>query len=297
MFKIITILGLLLVSPFTLNATSIELDMASLVDDLMSDSDAMKKRINSSGKQRMLTQRMTKLALLISLNIDKDKNKKALMKFATLYNDTLAEFKAGETDLGFTKEANVKIDKQIIVVEKLWKDFLSNVKTLADGKDKGDKALDYLISHNKPLLKESNILVSLYEKSNTSQNYMEKAMVKIVNLAGRQRMLTQKMTKEKLMCVKGEKEYKKSLLKSIKLFDDSLKTLMNGNPAEKISKPSNPKIKNQLIKVKTLWDELKPLYENWKPDAKTLAIIIKKNPILLKELNVMVTLAESETEY
>ncbi|SFV58087.1 Methyl-accepting chemotaxis protein [hydrothermal vent metagenome] len=245
----------------------------------------------------MLTQRMTKLAILISLNIDKDKNQKSLLKFANLYNDTLAEFKAGKTDLGFTKEANLKIDKQIIVVEKLWKDFLSNVKTLADGKDKGDKALDYVTSHNKALLKESNNLVSLYEKSNTSQNYMEKAMVKIVNLAGRQRMLTQKMTKEKLMCVKGQKEYKKSLLKTIKLFDDSLDTLINGNPSQKIPKPSNKKIKEQLLKVKKLWDELKPLYENWKPDAKTLAIIIKQNPILLKEMNKMVSLAEQETEY
>ena len=297
MFRIMTILGLLLVSPHALSATNMQLDMASLVDDLMSSSDAMKKRINRSGKQRMLTQRMTKLAILISLNIDKDKNKKTLMKFANLYNDTLTEFKAGETDFGFSKEAQDKINKQILVVEKLWKEFFSNVKILAEGKDKGNKALDYITSHNKPLLKESNSLVSLYEKSNTSQNYMEKAMVKIVNLAGRQRMLTQKMTKEKLMCVKGQKEYKKSLLKTIKLFDDSLDSLINGNLAEKIPKPSNPKIKNQLIKVKTLWNELRPLYENWKPDAKTLATIIKKNPILLKEMNAMVTLAEQETEY
>jgi len=297
MFKIITILGLVFVSSQTLSATNIELDMASLVNDLMSDSDAMKKRINRSGKQRMLTQRMTKLALLISLNIDKDKKQKSLLKFANLYNDTLAEFKTGKIDLGFTKEATIKINKQIAIVEKLWKDFFNNVKILAEGKDKGDKALDYLTSHNEPLLKESNILVSLYEKSNKSQNYMEKAMVKIVNLAGRQRMLTQKMTKEKLLCVKGQKEYKKSLIKTIKLFDDSLDTLINGNTAEHISKPSNKKIKEQLAKVKTLWDELKPLYQNWKPDAKTLAIIIQKNPILLKEMNDMVTLVEQETEY
>jgi hypothetical protein len=296
MFKII-ILGLLLVSPHTLSATNLQLDMASLVDDLMSGDNLIKKRINRSGKQRMLTQRMTKLGILISLNIDKDKNEKSLLKFANMYSDTLDEFKAGKTDLGFTKEANEKIDKQIVIVEKLWKDFFKNVKILAEGKDKGDKALNYLTSHNKPLLKESNTLVSLYEKSNKTQNYIEKAMVKIVNLAGRQRMLTQKMTKEKLMCVKGQKEYKKSLLKTIKLFDDSLDSLMNGNPAEKIAKPSNPKIKNQLLKVKTLWDELKPLYENWNPDAKILAIIIQKNPILLEEMNTMVTLVEQETEY
>jgi hypothetical protein len=205
MFRIITILGLLLVSPHTLSATNIELDMASLVDDLMSGDNLIKKRINRSGKQRMLTQRMTKLALLISLNINKEEEKKSLLKFANMYDETLNEFKKGNADLGFTKENNEKIAKQIAVVEKIWKEFLNNIKIVADGKDKKDKALNYIIDNNGKLLKESNKLVSLYEKSNTSQNYMEKAMVKIVNIAGRQRMLTQKMTKEKLLCVKGKK--------------------------------------------------------------------------------------------
>lgn len=292
-----TVLGLLFVSPSAINATNIQLDMASLVDDIMSGSNAMKKRINTSGRQRMLTQRMTKLAILISLHIDKNRSQKKLMKFANLYNDTLSEFKTGETDFGFSKESNAEIKKQIAVVEKLWKEFLDNVKVIAEGKDKKNNALNYLTSHNQELLKESNVLVSLYEKSNTTQNYMEKAMVKIVNLAGRQRMLTQKMTKEKLMCVKGQKEYKKSLRKTIKLFDESLDTLISGNPEENITKPSNKKIIAQLNKVKKLWEELKPLYENWKPDAKVLATIIKRNPILLKEMNEMVTLAETETEY
>jgi hypothetical protein len=292
-----TILGLLLVSPHTLSATNIQLDMASLVDDLMSGSDAMKTRINRSGKQRMLTQRMTKLALLISLNINKEAKQKSLLKISNMYNDTLEEFKKGNTDLGFSVEDNEKIEKQIVVVEKVWKEFLKNITIVADGKDKKDKALNYIIENNNNLLKESNVLVSLYENSNKSQNYIEKAMVKIVNLAGRQRMLTQKMTKEKLLCVKGKKENSKELTKTMKLFDDSLDALINGSVKEKISKPSNPKIINQLAVVKKLWDELKPLYNNRKPTAKELAIIIQKNPILLKEMNKVVTLVETETEY
>jgi len=297
MFRIITILGLLLVSPNTLSATNIELDMASLVDDLMSGDNLIKKRINRSGRQRMLTQRMTKLSLLISLKINKEEKQKSLMKFANMYNDTLNEFKQSNSDLGFSPENNKKIDKQIAIVEKLWKEFFSNVKIVSEGKDKKDKALNYIIDNNGKLLKESNSLVSLYEKSNTSQNYMEKAMVKIVNIAGRQRMLTQKMTKEKLLCMKGKRENSKELTKTMKLFDDSLNALMNGSSKLKISKPSNKKIKNQLAVVKKLWNELKPLYNNRKPTAKELAIIIEKNPILLKEMNEVVTLVETETEY
>ena len=297
MFKIMTLLGLILIYPSSANATNIQLDMASLVDDLMNSSDLMKKRINRSGKQRMLTQKMTKVALLLSLNINKEKNKKNLLTLANLYNDTLNEFKDGKNDLGFTVEANKEIQKEILLVEKVWKPFFENVKIIAEGKDKNGKALEYLVKNNESLLKESNSLVSLYEKSNSSQNYIEKAMVSIVNLAGRQRMLTQKMTKEKLLIVQGKKEYSSELKKTIKLFDDSLNILLKGNAEKKISKPSNIKIKNQLLKVQTLWNELKPLYEKKKPTAQELATIIKKNPILLKEMNQMVALAETETEY
>ena len=297
MFKMITILGLFLVSPNTLSATNIDLDMASLVNDLMSGDNLIKKRINRSGKQRMLTQRMSKLALLISLNIDKKVKQKNLLKFADMYDVTLKEFKKGDDAFDFSKENNIKIGKQIVIVEKLWKEFLENIQLVAHEKDKNDKALNYIIANNVGLLKESNSLVSLYENANRSQNYMEKAMVNIVNVAGRQRMLTQKMTKEKLLCLKGEKGNRKALIATIKLFDDSLHNLMNGSVNERLPKPSNKKIKDQLLIVKKLWDELKPLYENKKLNPDSLAIIIKKNPILLKEMNDVVTLVEVETEY
>ena len=288
MFKIITMLGLVLIYPSSLTATNIQLDMASLVDDLMETSDGIKTKINLSGKQRMLTQRMTKLALLISLNINKEKNQKSLMSFANLYNDTLEGFKGGE---------DKSINAQIVIIEKAWKPFLKNLKIVSEDKDKDGKALAYLVANNEQLLKASNILVTKYEKGNKSQNYMEKAMVSIINLAGRQRMLTQKMTKEKLLCVKGQNENSAKLDKTVKLFDDSLTLLMKGNAKKKISKPTNKKIKDQLDKVASIWKELKPIYENKKPTAQELAVVIKQNGTLLKEMNTMVKMAEKETEY
>jgi hypothetical protein len=288
MFKIMTILGLVLIVPSSVGATNIQLDMASLVDDLMETNDGIKTKINLSGKQRMLTQRMTKLALLISLNINKEKNKKSLMTFATLHNDTLEGFKGGD---------NKNINAQIVIIEKAWNPFFKNVKIVSEGKDKDGKALDYLVNNNEKLLKVSNILVTKYEEGNKSQNYMEKAMVTIINLAGRQRMLTQKMTKEKLLCVKGKNENSAKLDKTVKLFDDSLTLLMTGNSTKKISKPTNKKIKDQLDKVALIWKELKPIYENKKPTAKELAVVIEKNSILLKEMNSMVKMTEKETEY
>ena len=49
---------------------------ASLISSFMSNSNILKKRVNLSGRQRMLTQRMTKLAILVSSNINKKRMQK-----------------------------------------------------------------------------------------------------------------------------------------------------------------------------------------------------------------------------
>jgi len=273
-----------------------QLDFSSLVNDFMEEDNILKKTINLSGKQRMFTQRMTKLVLEISLNIQKDSNKKKLKELSLLYGKTLKAFKEGDSDLGIQKATNSKVLEQIVVVEKAWKPFEKNIHMIEAGKDDG-KALAYIIENNEKLLASSNKLVQCYEASNTSSNYLEKARLRVVNVAGRQRMLTQKMTKEKLLILKGQKEYVEKLNSTIKLFDISLTVLIKGDKSQNISKPTNEKIINQLKVVSKIWNQLKPLYEKKQNSPKELAIIISKNTLLLKEMNAMVQMAEQEVEY
>jgi len=292
---------LLLILPITLltadNAQAInQLDFSSLVNDFMEEDNALKRTINLSGKQRMLTQRMSKLALQISLNVQKDDSIEKLKKFSELYSKTLAAFKSGDNDLGVKKATNTKVIEQISVIEKVWQPFEKHIKTITSGKDHGE-SLAYIISNNEKVLGLSNELVQCYESSNTSSNYLEKARLRVVNVAGRQRMLTQKMTKEKLLLLKAKKEYRKKLEGTIKLFDTSLNTLIKGDKTQNISKPTNEKIINQLKIVSMMWSKLKPLYLKKKNSAKELAMIISKNTVLLKEMNAMVKMAEKEVEY
>ncbi len=274
-----------------------QLDFSSLVNDFMEEDNILKKTINLSGKERMLTQNMTKLALQSNLNIQREKSRKSLKKIADLYNKTLNGFKNGDSDLGLKATTNKKVKEQIAVVEKAWKPFYKAINKIVDGKDKDGKALDYIIANNEKLLKLSNDLVEAYESSNTSVNYLEKARLHVVNVAGRQRMLTQKMTKEKLLILKGQKEYEPKLAKTVKLFDTSLTALIKGDKSQDITKPTNEKIIKQLEVVSKLWAELKPLYEKKKNSVKELVIIITKNETLLKEMDSMVKMAEKETEY
>ncbi|MCH9740518.1 MAG: type IV pili methyl-accepting chemotaxis transducer N-terminal domain-containing protein [Epsilonproteobacteria bacterium] len=281
----------------SVNRQKQRLQFASIVNSFMQKSDVLKKRVNLSGKQRMLTQRMTKLALLVSSNINKKENRDKLIKFSTLYDKTLNAFKSGDKDLGCTPSNDKDIKEQIAVIGKSWEPFYQHVKRVIDGKDSDGKSVAYMVENNEQLLKESNELVKRYEASNKSQNYLDKAKLHIVNVAGRQRMLTQKMTKEKLLIAKGNGDYSAKIEKTIKLFDDSLSALINGDPKQTIVKPTDKEIKNQLTKVSDIWKPLKPLYEKEKPTTGELAMIIKQNPILLAEMNKMVNMAETATEY
>ena len=281
----------------SVNRQKQRLQLASILGSFMNKNRISKKRVNLSGKQRMLVQRMTKLSLLISSNINKDANREKLIKFSKLYDKTLKAFKSGDKDLGCIPSENKALQKEIDLVEKKWIPFYKNIQTIIDGKDKDKKALSFLVSKNEELLKVSDDLVKRFEKLNKSQNYLEKARLHIVNIAGRERMLSQKMTKEKLLIVQGKKEYISKLKDTIKLFDDSLNALINGDSKKDIIRPSNKKIKEQLEKVANIWSKLKPIYDKEKPTTKELALIIKMNPLLLYEMNKMVSMAEGEREY
>ncbi len=274
-----------------------QLDFSSLVDDFMEEGNVLKKTINLSGKQRMLSQYMAKLTAQISLNIQKDQSIVELKKISELYAKTLKAFSVGDSDLGIKSATNAKVKEQIKVLEKEWKNFEEQIQLIISKKDKDAKALAYVLENNEKLLASSNELVARYEASNTSANYLEKARLRVVNVAGRQRMLIEKMTKEKLLCVKSPQKYNSKLKSTVKLFNDSLTTIIKGDSSKQITKPSNPKIIKQLKVISKLWEELKPLYKKEKNSSKELAIIIAKNSTLLKEMNTMVELAEKEVEY
>ena len=274
-----------------------QLDFSSLINDFMEEENVLKKSINLSGKQRMLSQYMAKLAVQIDLNVQKDKSIAELKKMSELYDKTLKGFKSADNDLGIKAATNAKVIEQIAVLEKEWNNFYAQVQLLTSKKDKDGKALAYILNNNEKLLASSNELVKRYEASNTSTNYLEKARLRVVNVAGRQRMLSQKMTKEKLLSIKSKKEYKIKLANTVKLFDESLETLIKGDASKSLAKPTNSKIIKQLALVSSIWEELKPLYKKDKNKSKELAIIISKNTSLLKEMNAMVKLAEKEVEY
>ena len=136
----------------------------------------------------------------------------------------------------------------------------------------------------------------------------------LINLAGRQRMLTQKMTKEALgliykKTVDGQlnKSLLTSLKKTIKLFDLTLTSLMDSGPAPITLNPdgetrmlprAHGAVLEQLSQVKKLWLPFKSNLEKVinKQDTAAIEYVMQNNIKLLKQMNMAVGMMQAEAE-
>ena len=277
------LLSLLLSTSLYANESESFTDFSSIIDSFIENDHKIKEKTNLAGKQRMLTQRITKLALLIDSNIKSKKNIKKLQKVTNLYSQNLTALQSD----------NEESTQQLEVIKKLWRPFQKNIEKVIDNK----KGIEYIIQHNEELLEASNKLVTIYETSNSNLNYLDKAKLHIVNLAGRQRMLLEKMSKEKILLFRKNNTYKKKLQTSIYEFDSALKKLRSGDSSKHIPKVGNPKLIKKLNIIEPLWKKLKPLYTKEDLNQKELLTLIHQSSLLLLESNIYVKLTELEQEY
>ncbi len=127
---------------------------------------------------------------------------------------------------------------------------------------------------------------------------MQKSDSVIINLAGRQRMLTQKLAKEILQfhLTKQPEVDRKMIKQTMKVFDTTLLALLNGGKAPldlssrkfvQLPKMQTMLIEVQLKKVMFLWEKYKKstLVFIAKADFKDSHDVIKYNEELLSEMN------------
>jgi len=243
--------------------------------------------INLAGKQRMLTQKMSKEALFIAKGIDVKANTESLKKTASLFDKTLKGLADGDEGLKLPKTTDKDILAQLKKVSELWASMKTSIDKVADGKS--DKAtLEAIAKENIPLLKNMNQAVQMYAKASGSS--LSPEMAKTINRAGKQRMLTQKMTKELLLVANGidADANKESAKKTGELFETTLKDLTD--------KCKNDDIKKQLGEVAKLWADYKDIVVKADTSDKALKKAEEMNIPLLKNMNKAVKMYEASTK-
>ncbi|VAX14949.1 Methyl-accepting chemotaxis protein [hydrothermal vent metagenome] len=250
--------------------------------------------LNLSGKQRMLTQKMSKEILLVASGVDASANKANLKKTADLFDKTLKGLIAGDADLGLVAAENKKIVKQLKKVQGLWGSFRKNVDAVLGG-DTSKPVLEKVAKENLPLLKNMNRCVKMFENDAKKGGgaKMGAGMATVINLAGKQRMLTQKMTKELLLVANGinADKNKLNLKKTASLFDRTLKGLLDGDKDLELPGTHDDAIRAQLATVAKLWQGYKPLVDKVVASSSNdvspvdLGVAAKVNLPLLKNMN------------
>jgi len=227
------------------------------------------------------------------MGVDVSKNKENLGKTAALFDKTLKGLLNGDSGLKLVKTESPDIVKQLNVVSGLWEEFHKSVKSVLGG-DVSDPVLAKIAAQNLPLLKNMNKAVGMFEKESGSK--LEAGLATTINLAGKQRMLSQKMTKEMLLVAKdvNADKNKANLKGTADLFEKTLKGLLDGDKSLGLSGTKDAAIRDQLAKVGKLWSDYKPVIDNAaagkeisKADLEKAA---KLNLPLLKEMNNAVTM-------
>ena len=242
--------------------------------------------INLAGKQRMLTQKMSKESIALSQGIG---SKGSLEKTAGLFDRTLKGLISGDKELGLPRTESVSIISQLNHVQTLWKELKANLDIVLANSAETTAAIKYINDNNIKLLKEMNKAVGMLEGNAIDS--------KTINLAGKQRMLSQKMVKETLGLVQGS-ETGDTLKSTSAIFDKTLKGLISGDSELGLSEMTDDEILAQLKGVQALW---KGFYENINVVLKlapetnnALAYINGHNVELLKEMNKGVGMYEKE---
>ncbi|MDG3086055.1 type IV pili methyl-accepting chemotaxis transducer N-terminal domain-containing protein [Vibrio hannami] len=259
--------------------------------------------LNLSGKQRMLSQKMSKEVTLVALNVDVENNIKNLAATSALFDKTLKGLRDGDASLGLPPTESKRILRQLDKVAEIWTGFYPVIQDVIASKAVSKEQLDTIAKNNLPLLKQMNKAVGLYEKDAKKTGLSSApGLAATLNLSGKQRMLSQKMSKEFFLIALGYEveDNKLNLLETYSLFDRTLKGLKDGDETLGLPGTEPEHIRKQLDVVNGLWQDFKPLVEAGSSHNSSgitpeqVTQIANLNLPLLKEMNAAVQLYEAE---
>lgn len=212
-------------------------------------------KVDIAGRQRMLSQRIAKAACYMSVFSEHDKHQKMLAEATDLFAKSHDALRNGNKDMGLPEETNVEILRELDRLDPLWKKLHFASGLLLDTSSYPGVDVDMIMQFNLPTLQQANMTVQVMNNIFAKDEVKNEGLVNAINIAGRQRMLTQKSAKEYCLISFGFKveENRKSLIKSVEMFDQALEDLTHGNEQKGIPAAPTQQILVELGKVKTNW--------------------------------------------
>ncbi|MFM2090322.1 MAG: hypothetical protein RLZZ127_811 [Planctomycetota bacterium] len=257
------------------------------------DEKAWSAAINVAGRQRMLSQKMFKEMLLAHHQVEADANAKAMTATMKLFTDSHRRLVQGDAEQGIPAAPTPEVAAALAAIEAPWAAFRDGLA--AAGPADAARLAD-LAAANERLLDAVAAMVEAYEQAQKAA--MGTATGKVINWAGRQRMLSQRMAKEALLIAAAADAdgARARLAKARELFASSHAALSLGSVEAGIPAPADAGVVRQFAKVGELWTGYQAILDRVAAgEAAARGELAEASVRLLTETNRATTLLEAGT--
>lgn len=256
------ILGLSLLA-MPMHAQSVDALTSSVQRVQFLEDNGASQRIDFSGKLRMLSQRVVAAGCNYAAGIDPDNSGAVLEATKTEFNMIVDALEFGDTDLGIIGEEERR--KTLVGLSKLrelWEPTAVSADLIASSAVTQQNVATFA-DQSAPLLEMAKLLVSEISAQYSDPTALLQADALIIDIAGRQRMLAQRMSKNVCLIASGVnvEVANAELAGTAQIFDTSLFALRNGMADAGIKPPPTEDIAAGLDVVIADWTALQPIID------------------------------------
>ncbi len=258
-----------------------------------------KRKINLAGRQRMLSQHIAKSVCFVAMDIDAEANRGRIAQAQWLFQSTLKDLRDGSSTQNMLPETNKNVVEGLRNVSRVWVPFSAAVNSWLLGFDNPEAALTTVFEMNLPLLRESHKTVGLIETAYAGNATVATPLAKAINVAGRQRMLSQRMSKEFCLVLLDHqaKDNRARLKETMSLFERSMDGLINGSKELGLDKAPSGSIAEQLNVVLGIYANITPALKKavaaGKVPKENVVKVSRSNLLILSEMDKAVYLYEA----
>ena len=255
------------------------------------------RKINFSGRQRMLIQRAGKFVCLAYQNPNPGPLLTAAAEALTLHQKTEAGLRNGDDELGLEPESNASILKALTRANNAFAPYGQTIRDAIERRGVEDEHIQEISNLNGPALAQMHAAVNLIERVYKSADLSEQ-MAMLINISGRQRMFTQRLVL--LLCLTRHGatsgDARQELFRTMNRFSLSLNILNRVTPGALPASKSQP-ILERLSEAQGYWEALKQFVSTTASPAENqfvndIQTVDEKAEDLLKRMNAIVLLYE-----
>ncbi|ASM71895.1 MULTISPECIES: type IV pili methyl-accepting chemotaxis transducer N-terminal domain-containing protein [Roseobacteraceae] len=223
---------------------------------------ALVHRIDIAGRQRMLSQRMGMAACFVMGNVE-------AASYADIARQAYDALAVGQRTLRQgdpRQDIEAERDPAVLVLldrsDAIFDTFGRAVLQVSH-QDLQSVVIAQVTNLDFLMLEQLNLTVSAIEHQRVSATQGAQ-LIKTIDIAGRQRMLSQKVLKEYCYVSLGvdTRRQQQQMATTIKMFERSLELLETGSDEHGVLAPPNVRAKGRLARVRSIWERLAPILQS-----------------------------------